>query len=506
MKRNEDVHAGQRPSASAWNKLTDEVENLTRLNVEPPLELEAAHGSYSLRFIEQEIWAKITGNDEGDNSEADPPIIAYSWEQVYPVGDGTYEVLDGGLEGEVDPALLAPAYERNNTAVPDDTIVRLYPGTDGEFLFEYEPEGTTAHVRITSTTKADNRYPGKLVTTPAWTDVEDIWVVSPNSEALSVGTHYLAKRYDWIPIKDDCGSGEITPHSFSFTASGFDSCGVTIDGDWTLTHSSGCTWTATQESVTATLVVSGSAGSLTYALDFGTGNPTYVLTGSSADLCEPVTLDVDEQGGCGAVPSTLAITPACFSARWLYITQQVTIPSVCTGTIGTFDVVTGVACISNVIMVTTTPFTLAYEDGCVTLTTDTPTEEEAGCCDCPANCCGCEEVPEQYTFTVAGVASGDDTCGADCDGLNGDWTLTLTGECSWDSGDSGLCSAVEPTWHLFCTETHFELVQPCAAGSTTNVWNKAIEDWDCLGANTLDLDATNCCASGLPSTITITPV
>jgi hypothetical protein len=105
---------------------------------EPPLE----YVQGMLRLVPQSFWAVIQSKGEASSSsssssgpettgccQADP----YGWQEIQPVGDGTWELLEGGRAGTPD---LNPGYELNGNCIEVGSIVRIRPGYESEFLFD----------------------------------------------------------------------------------------------------------------------------------------------------------------------------------------------------------------------------------------------------------------------------------------------------------------------------------------------------------------------------------
>jgi hypothetical protein len=101
----------------------------------PPLELVAG----VLRLVPQEFYATLLANSSSSSSSSSSggnvccQGVPYSWEEVQPDGAGGWTTVDGGRSGSPD---LNPAYEVNGNCIDPETIVRMRPGVDGEYLFE----------------------------------------------------------------------------------------------------------------------------------------------------------------------------------------------------------------------------------------------------------------------------------------------------------------------------------------------------------------------------------
>lgn len=131
-----------------------------------------------------------------------------------------------------------------------------------------------------------------------------------------------------------------------------------------------------------------------------------------------------------------------------------------------------------------------------------------------ADCCDCPVAPAEWNMTVAGITNG--VCPGGCENANGTFKLAYVGvvggECRWEAvindfncfGAAGL----DGKWRLTCTGVfgtgYWHLLLMPALGDAS-IWRKARADWNCLGANTLDLVTDEPECANEPATITITP-
>lgn len=129
-------HPGHDLKASEINKIVREVMRLSK--GDSTTGADTASG-WKSRTLEPELWAQITG--------VDIPSGRYFWAEVFPLGDGRFEVKQGGRACvDVD---VNPAYEVNNSTVSKNAIVRMYPGRNGEWYFG-NAVGRTAVVELTT--------------------------------------------------------------------------------------------------------------------------------------------------------------------------------------------------------------------------------------------------------------------------------------------------------------------------------------------------------------------
>lgn len=107
------------------------------------------------------FWARITDDDGGDPA-------AHSWIQQRELPDGTLEDDPDGKEGDL---AVYPAYSIDGSAVPADTLVRLFLAVGGEYyLFQVGGEAcmglsVVKTVVVNVTCEMDTL----VVTTEMWT-------------------------------------------------------------------------------------------------------------------------------------------------------------------------------------------------------------------------------------------------------------------------------------------------------------------------------------------------
>lgn len=132
MRQIQSVHPGKAISATDFNNLLSEVKAMANLSTEPPLEIVQGQ----LRLVPQSFWAVIQSKGEASSG---PETVGccqadrFGWQEIQPVGDGTWELLDGGRAGTPD---LNPGYELNGNCIDVGSIVRIRPGYESEFLFD----------------------------------------------------------------------------------------------------------------------------------------------------------------------------------------------------------------------------------------------------------------------------------------------------------------------------------------------------------------------------------
>lgn len=120
------------------------------------------------------------------------------------------------------------------------------------------------------------------------------------------------------------------------------------------------------------------------------------------------------------------------------------------------------------------------------------------------NCCGCTELPDQLTFTIAGLTP-TVQCG-DCSPLNATFVMQLNpGDCSYTAADptgtSGPCG-IDNTWSLTCDGATYFLTHLSGVS-----YVRPLAAFDCTGTNIFNFDMDNLqwCESW-PATIQVDPV
>lgn len=142
-----------------FNKLLAQVDSLSKLGVETPLELTQSGAGVKLRFVEKGFNARIddcalhvetassASSSEASSSSSSSsssscslnlePCVAYTgyahcWHEVVPDGSGGWYDLPGGRRGT---NCNNPAYERNGVCACIGEVVWLDPGVNGEYIF-----------------------------------------------------------------------------------------------------------------------------------------------------------------------------------------------------------------------------------------------------------------------------------------------------------------------------------------------------------------------------------
>src|SRR5437868_6478610 len=107
MRQIDSVHSGKPISAKDFNNLLAQVQALSSFATEPPLEYVLG----MLRLVPQSFWAvvKSKGHASSSSSSSSGPVTTgccqadpYGWQEIQPLGDGTWELLDGGRAGTPD--------------------------------------------------------------------------------------------------------------------------------------------------------------------------------------------------------------------------------------------------------------------------------------------------------------------------------------------------------------------------------------------------------------------
>lgn len=121
---------GSQISANALQRLAAEVMRQGKITAQYPLEASDSGAGINLRLVEREFYAIVTDVDG----------LAHAWQEIQPVGDGTWSIYDEGRVGTLDEN---PAYESNGNAVAVDTVVYLRPGSFTEYVFDGSGEAVT---------------------------------------------------------------------------------------------------------------------------------------------------------------------------------------------------------------------------------------------------------------------------------------------------------------------------------------------------------------------------
>lgn len=140
------------------------------------------------------------------------------------------------------------------------------------------------------------------------------------------------------------------------------------------------------------------------------------------------------------------------------------------------------------------------------------------CCGSVDDCDFCAVTVEAWEFTFAGVAGtrGCDSGFTSCSDYNGTWTVHHRDDgffdnCGWVTNETLVCTtpaskAYFLQWNSGAGE--WELFASAQSGGTFAArYVLADEDWDCLGPNVMDFDASwvgGSCSSW-PATITVSP-
>ena len=135
------------------------------------------------------------------------------------------------------------------------------------------------------------------------------------------------------------------------------------------------------------------------------------------------------------------------------------------------------------------------------------------CCGGIAGCSVCAVAPAQWSLSVSGITSG--AC-ENCEAWNGEWVLTndsLVFEsgnpCKWSTPVEPGTGPCEPgcgdcsRWTLVLTSTTAALM---ADENQMAAYRLDIEDFDCLGTNTLPKLATSLHCDAWPDSLTLTPL
>lgn len=133
---------------------------------------------------------------------------------------------------------------------------------------------------VTDSGSSDLTSPAHVIATPSGGDCPDVPGVCDCSE---------------------CPDG--APPEWAFVFEGGTGFLEGANGSWTVTHTSGCTWTGTLNDNTATLTKAGGIWQLTIEND--DGGATWIL--ETADCCGPLPLAVDEVAGDGDAPASLTL-------------------------------------------------------------------------------------------------------------------------------------------------------------------------------------------------------
>lgn len=135
------------------NRIADTAQRLTKLTAIPPLELVTTAGGTALCLNDEPFFARLlpdrlappgkprsSSSASSKSQPSNKPCWVnvkrpWSWEEVYPnPSGGGWTAPEGARQGYYDSA---PGYELNNQCVPLSTVVQMFPGADGEVLFDY---------------------------------------------------------------------------------------------------------------------------------------------------------------------------------------------------------------------------------------------------------------------------------------------------------------------------------------------------------------------------------
>jgi hypothetical protein len=119
--------------------------------------------------------------------------------------------------------------------------------------------------------------------------------------------------------------------------------------------------------------------------------------------------------------------------------------------------------------------------------------------DCICSCCPAGKTPKK--FLVTGVSGVSNSFCQSCEGFNQDWVLFHIHGCTWNTCNFGPCTA-GPTMALTCDgETWVLGMGPLLSSAA---YTLPASEFNCLGANTMQLvDEGDDCV-GWPETLTVT--
>ena len=119
--------------------------------------------------------------------------------------------------------------------------------------------------------------------------------------------------------------------------------------------------------------------------------------------------------------------------------------------------------------------------------------------DCICSCCPTGKTPKK--FLVTGLSGVSNNFCSNCATFNRDWTLFHVAACEWNTCDQGPCSPGF-TMALACDGALWTLQMNALISSAS--YTLAASEFNCLGANTMQLQATGNDCQGWPSTLTVT--
>ena len=142
-------------TARDMNDLVEGVAQALRIRGGKGMSTVSAPGGTVISDVRKaSFWAKVTDDDpevEVDGS------VRYAWYELSRVADGNFVRAAGGRHsgtlGSSSSTTSSgfgfenPAYEVNDTPVPHGTIVRMYQGVNGYFLFEWGGSGSDFLIR-----------------------------------------------------------------------------------------------------------------------------------------------------------------------------------------------------------------------------------------------------------------------------------------------------------------------------------------------------------------------
>lgn len=120
---------GDKQSAAELNRLANELARLGKIAAVPPLKIRSDGTGLTFYSDDEDFWALIDKSTSagGTNNSA----VSYGFQEVFPVGDGTFTIRNGGRRGYTDSN---PAYEVNGNAVAFQVVLMRF-GSRGEYLF-----------------------------------------------------------------------------------------------------------------------------------------------------------------------------------------------------------------------------------------------------------------------------------------------------------------------------------------------------------------------------------
>ena len=287
---------GKQPEAATLQWIADQLDRFQNIRSE---DLIISTGNGFVTIGENKKDCLYVALDSGGNG-------GHSWHEVTPGASGTFTTTPGGRSATTSDG---PAFELNNKSVASGKVVKICPGYEEEWLFEYIASGCSAN--ITGGAACGDGGPGTVSISVTWellaSDGTTVLATSTGTSCNFTGlngtsTYYLriSKTGYWTktssPITPGCGSTASIPMytwpssmSASVTVNLNGLCGVsgasvTISG-----NISGSGTTNSSGVASFTITTSSTLYTQTYSMSVtppaGTGASSYSASGLTFGPC-----------------------------------------------------------------------------------------------------------------------------------------------------------------------------------------------------------------------------